>query len=100
LDFEISESIGVLSGGDNSQELLQVLLLEVFLGQILQVSLGEWDFRFDNNGFFVHGDGDVGSEVTGLSFDLDLLGEEGFEILKNDNVILNWESAIDGILEG
>ena len=100
MDLEISESVGVLGSGDDSQELLKVLLLEVFLGQILQVSLGEWDFRFTDDGFFVHGDGDAGSEVTGFTLNLDLLGEEGFEILKDDNVILNWESAIDGELGG
>jgi len=100
LDLEISESIAVLGGRDDSKELLKVLLLEVFLGQILKISLGESDFRFNDDGFFVHGDGDVGSEVTGFTIDLDLLGHEGFEILKDDNVILNWESAIDGELEG
>ena len=49
LDLEVSKCIGVLRDGDDSQEFFQVLLLEVLLGQVLEVSLGEGDLGLDND---------------------------------------------------
>ena len=43
LNVEVSEFVLVLVGGNHSQVLLQVLLLKVLLGQVLQVSLTEGD---------------------------------------------------------
>ena len=100
LDLEVSELVGVLLSGNDSEELLEVLLLKVLLGQVLKVSLGEWDLGLDDNLVLVHGDGNGVSEVVGLVVNLDLLGEELLEILKDDNVILNWESAVDEELGG
>tara|TARA_B110001450_G_C17351467_1_gene371691 strand:+ start:191 stop:577 length:387 start_codon:yes stop_codon:yes gene_type:complete len=94
-DFEISELVGVLSGSEDSQEFLEVLFLQVFLGEIFEVSLGEWDLGFNNDGVFVGGDGDGGTEVSSLVFNLDSLGEEALEILKDNNVILDWEFAVN-----
>ena len=95
LDFEISELIGVLAGSKDSKEFLKILFLEVFLGKILEVSLGEWDLGFNNNGIFISSDGDVGSEVSGFVLNLDSLGKIVNEILKDNNVILNWEFAVN-----
>ena len=41
MDLEVSELVGVLGGGNDSQEFLQVLLLQVLLGEVLDVALGE-----------------------------------------------------------
>ena len=76
LDLEVSKGIGVLRNGDDSQEFLQVLLLEVLLGQVLKVSLGEGDLGLDNEVVLVGGDGNSGSEVSGFVFNLNFLGEE------------------------
>ena len=58
LDLEVSKGVGVLRNGDDSQEFLQVLLLEVLLGQVLKVSLGEGDLSLDNDLLLLGGDGD------------------------------------------
>jgi len=76
LDLEVSKGIGVLRNGDDSQEFLQVLLLEVLFGQVLKVSLGEGDLGLDNEVVLVGRDGNSGSEVSGFVFNLNFLGEE------------------------
>ena len=100
LDLEVSQLVGVLVSGDHSQELLQVLLLKVLLGQVLEVSLGEWDLALNGDGVLVGGDGDGGAEVSGLVVNLDSLGEEGLEVLEDDDVVFDWESAVDEELVG
>ena len=49
LDLEVSKGIDVLGDGDDSQEFFKVLLLEVLLGQVLELSLGEGDLSLDND---------------------------------------------------
>jgi len=43
VDLEVSEGVGVLGGSDDSEEVLEVVLLQVLLGEVLEVSLGEGD---------------------------------------------------------
>ena len=74
------------------------MLLEVLLGQVLEISLGEGDLGLNDKGVSVLGDGDVLSEVSSLSVNLDVLGEVGFEVSKNENVVFNGILAVDGEL--
>ena len=53
LDLEVSKGVGILRSGNDSQELFQVLLLKVLLGQVLKVSLGEGDLGLNNDGLLV-----------------------------------------------
>ena len=39
LDVEVFDLIGILVGGDDIEELSEAVLLEVFLGEILKVTL-------------------------------------------------------------
>jgi hypothetical protein len=75
------------------------LLLEVLLGQVLQVSLGEGDGGLDLDGITNLGDGNGGSEVSSLVVDLDLGLEVVLEVGEDNDVILNGETAVDGVLE-
>ena len=70
-------------------------MLKVLLGQVLKISLGKRDLALDGELVLVHGNGDAGSEVSGLVVNLDSLGKELLEVLENDNVVLNWESTVD-----
>lgn len=43
LDVEVSDLVCVFVAGHHIQELPQRVLLEVLLGQVLKVPLGQWD---------------------------------------------------------
>ena len=57
LNVEVSKLVVVLASGNDSQVLLEVLLLKVLLGQVLKVSLGEGNAGLDNDVGGVLGDG-------------------------------------------
>lgn len=57
----------------------ELLLLEVLLGQVLQVSLGEGELGGDADLGLVSGEGDLGAEVSGLAVHLDLVVQELLE---------------------
>ena len=41
LDVEVPNLIGIFAGGNNVEEFSELVFLEVFLGQVLDVSLGK-----------------------------------------------------------
>lgn len=47
LDIEVFDLVGFLILGNHVQELSQAVLLQVFLGQVLEVSLAEGDGGID-----------------------------------------------------
>lgn len=71
------------------------LYLQVLLGEIFKVSLGEVDVGGDVDLGLVGGDGDVLAEVANLAVDLDLLLEELLELGDGHDVVLNWVVAVD-----
>jgi hypothetical protein len=72
------------------------VLLEELLGQVFEVSLGESDLSRDGDDVSRGGDGDVVTEVSGLSTNLDLFLEELSEVSDLENFVLNGLSAING----
>ena len=98
VNLEVTELVGGLVGGDNSEIFTHLLLLEVLLGQVLEVSLGEVDVGGDDDVVLVLANGDGAAEVTKLSVNLDSLGEEICEIIEDDDVILDGKGAVDGEL--
>ena len=58
LDVEVSEFILVLSSSDHAQVLLEILLLEVLLGQVLEVPLAEGNAGLNDDALGVLGDSD------------------------------------------
>ena len=53
LDVEVFDLIGILVGGDDIEELSEAVLLEVFLGEILKVTLGEVSLSLDVHSLIV-----------------------------------------------
>ena len=72
---EVAELVRILSVSDNSKEITKLLLLQVLLGQVLQVALGHGDVGVDNNSSLLLGDLDGFTEVSGLVSDLDSITE-------------------------
>jgi len=92
--------ISVLGGGNDSQVLTALLLLDVLLGQVLEVSLGEVKLSLNDDAVLVLLDGDLTVEVTSLALDLDSLGEVFLEVRQLDDVVLKGLSALDDELVG
>jgi len=44
VDVEVSKFVAVLGVGNNSEPITEVVLLQIFLGKIFQVPLGESNF--------------------------------------------------------
>ena len=95
VDGEELEFVDVLVGGDDSQVLTELLFLEVLLGQILEVSLGEGNLALNDSGVFVLANGDNLAKVGLLTLNLDVVDEPLDEVSENENVVLNGVSALD-----
>ena len=95
VDGEELEFVDVLVGGDDSQVLTELLFLEVLLGQILEVSLGEGNLALNDSGVFVLANGDNLAKVGLLTLNLDVVNEPLDEVSENENVVLNGVSALD-----
>jgi hypothetical protein len=80
------------------QEVSQLLLLQVLLGQVLEVSLGERELGVHDDLGLISGDGDLGAELTGLAVHLDSVVEELLERSGVQNLILHRGGKIDGEL--
>jgi hypothetical protein len=81
--------VGGLVGGNNVQELSKAVLLEVFLGEVLKVSLGEVDISLDSYLLVIAAHSHGFSEVAGSSADFDACSEELGEISGIEDLILN-----------
>ena len=95
VDGEELEFVDVLVGGDDSQVLTELLFLEVLLGQILEVSLGEGNLALNDSGVLVLANGDNLAKVGLLTLNLDVVDEPLDEVSENENVVLNGVSALD-----
>ena len=95
VDGEELEFVDVLVGGDDSQVLTELLFLEVLLGQILEVSLGEGNLALNDSGVLVLANGDNLAKVGFLALNLDVVNEPLDEVSENENVVLNGVSALD-----
>jgi hypothetical protein len=89
LDVEVFNLVGRLVGGNDIQKLSQAVLLEIFFGEVFQVSLGEVDVSLDSNPLVVAVDSYGLSEVAGSSCDFDASSEELSEIGGIEDLILN-----------
>jgi len=102
-DAEVSELVSVLVGGNNAQVIAELLLLEVTLGEVLELTLGEAKVggRGDGELVLLAGDDDVvGSEGTGLTVDLDAIVKVLLEGGNIEDLILNGSRAVKDELDG
>jgi hypothetical protein len=75
--IEVTELVAVLLVGNYAEEITQLLLLQVFLGQILEITLGHGNMSLnDNLSLSFLGDSDSGTEVSGLVVNLYSVAEK------------------------
>ena len=71
VDLEVAELIRVLCGSNYAQPISQVVLLQVLLGKILQITLAERHSRGKDNLVLVTTKGHIFTKVSGLASNLD-----------------------------
>ncbi|KAH9093063.1 hypothetical protein Ae201684P_008727 [Aphanomyces euteiches] len=100
VDVEVTQFVGRLVRGNHVQVVTQLLLLQVLLGQVLQVALGErGDDRNVQLGLFA-GDLDNVAQDTGLAVHFDAVVQELFERGNVQNLVIDWDRAVNGELQG
>merc|ERR1719384_94458 len=99
VDLEVSELVAVLGGSNNAEPIPQVVLLQVLLGQVLQVPLGEGGGGSQADLVLLPDQGDLLAEVVGLASDLDPLVQVLLEVLAVHDAVLDGVGAVDGELE-
>jgi len=82
-DIEESQLIGVLIRSDNTNEIAKHALLQVLLGEVLEITLREWDLRGDREALLTFGDLDRVTEIPLLAIDFDVIVQE---LLKTRNI--------------
>ena len=99
VDLEVSELVAVLGVGYNTEPVPEVVLLQVLLGEVLQVSLGEGDVGGESNLGLLPLHGELLAEVAGLSSDLDALLEILLKVSAVHDAILNGVGAVNEELD-
>lgn len=95
LNVEIFDLIGSLSSGNDVQEFSQAVLLEVLLGQVLQVSLWEWNVSWDGDLAGIVCDVDLFTQVTNLSVDFYSGFQKLSEVAGVEDLIFDWLGAVN-----
>ncbi len=98
VDLEVLELKGALRSGDHVQVVAQLLLLQVLLGQVLEVSLGKGQLGSDQDLGLVARDHHLGSEVSSLAAHLDAVVQILLEGGGVDDLVLHGLVEINGEL--
>ena len=99
LNIEVSEFVLVLAGGDDSQVLLQVLLLEVLLGEILEVALAQGNGGLHNDVLRILAHSHCGAQVASFALHLYPLLQEVLEVVQHYHVVFNRQFAVYLVLQ-
>ena len=99
VNLEVSEFIGVAGRRHHPEPIPQVVLLEVLLGQVLEVALGEGHGGGDHQAVLLPGQGDVLAQVAGLASNLDALLEVGLKVSAVHDAVLHRVGAVNGEAE-
>ena len=97
-DRKVSELIRILAGCNNTKVVPQLLFLEVPLGEILELPLGELNVRWScySKLSAVATDADsISGEVGRLSFDFDAVLEVLLEGSNIEYLIVDWGGTVD-----
>jgi hypothetical protein len=96
LYVEVLDLVRALVGSNHIQKLPQAVLLQVLLGEVLQVALGKTDVGLDADSLVVTVHLHVLAEVAGPAADLDACSEEFCEVGSVEDFVLDGLGAVDG----
>jgi len=99
VDLEVSELIAVLGVGNHTKPVSKVILLQVLLGEILEVPLGERNVRGEGNLGLLPLHVELLAKVAGLASNLDTLLEVLLKVSTVHDAILDGVGAINEELD-
>lgn len=97
-DREVSHFIRILAGGNNSKVITQLLLLQVSLGQVLELTFGESKISWAGNSQLCAiscDDNIVGCKSSSLSVNLDLFLKVCLKESNIQDLIVDWLCAVN-----
>jgi len=94
VDLEVPQLVVGVRGSNHTKPVTKIVLLQVLLCQVFQVSLGEVSFRDDGNLVLGSLEGDL-FQVVQFSLNLYPSVQEVFQVINFHDAILNWVSAIN-----
>ena len=95
IDVEVAELVGGWVDRHNAQPVTKLFLLEVLLGQVLDVSLGHSNIGVNNNLIAVSSDSNLVLELANLTVNLDGTGKELNEVVCSDNGLLTSSGEVE-----
>ena len=95
LDIEVFDLVVSFVGSHYIQEFSQTVLLQVFLGQVLQISFRKWNVSLDFDFSFIIGNLDVFPEFAKFAIDFDALFKELRKVIGVEYFIFDWFGAVD-----
>jgi hypothetical protein len=99
VDLVVLELEGRFVGGDDVQEISQLLFLQIFLAQVLQISLGERKFSSNADLGLIPGNSDLTSSLASLgAMDLDLGAQIFLEVGSVNDSVLHRRRQVNGEL--
>lgn len=101
-DREVSHFVRVLRGGNDSEVITELVLLQESLRKIFQLTLGEFQVGRTGNRKLsaVLGDDNItGSQSTSLSSDLNSFLKVGLKKVHIEDLVVHWLRAVDHELD-
>lgn len=95
VNLEVLERVGILGGGNNTEEILKRVLLQVLLCKVLEVPLGEGDLGGEDDLGTLLLDGDNVAELARLAVNLDAVVEELLKRGEVKNGVVHGDRAVD-----
>ena len=95
VELQVFDFVGALVSSVDLEVVVDLDLLQILLGEVLEVSLGEGDGNADDDPLVLAGDLDGLPEFAGLAVDFYPLLEELCEVGGVENLVLDGFGAVD-----
>lgn len=100
MDVEVFDLVGVFVLGNDVQEFPKAVLLQVFLGEVFEVPLGEGHLGVDINIGAIIDDLDGFTQFASLAIDFDPLAQVLGEVGGDEDLVLYGLRAVNGEAQG
>merc|ERR1712216_262432 len=99
IDVEVPKFVRSFAGRNNPQEITQLLFLQIFLRQVLQIALRKWRFCTDVDLRLVARDLNFLTEIPRLTVNFDTLLQELLQVFWLDDRVIGWLLAVHSKFE-